>query len=295
MVLLRGGLDLTVNGMKRLAWLTDLHLNFVERGQRAALYAAIRHAAPDALLVGGDTAEAADFADELRGLTEASGGPTYFVLGNHDYYRGTIAKVRAQAAALAKDEIPAHWLPAAGVTAISKSTALVGHGGWGDARCGDFLASDVILNDYVLIEDFRGLLPGGRFPHQLAPRDVLTPVLRDKLMALGDEAAAHLRRVLPDACRDFAEVLVLMHVPPFREACWHRGQLSDDHWSPHFTCLAAGDALREMAEKFPAVKITVLCGHTHSGGEAQIRDNLQVLTGQATYGDPRVQRVIEVP
>lgn len=38
-------------------------------------------------------------------------------------------------------------------------------------------------------------------------------------------------------------------------------------------------------------KLTVQCGHTHGGGEAQIRPNLHVITGPAEYGLPVVQQV----
>jgi hypothetical protein len=41
-------------------------------------------------------------------------------------------------------------------------------------------------------------------------------------------------------------------------------------------------------------KMTVLCGHTHGSGEAQVLPNLRVLTGGAVYGKPGVQRVLEV-
>ncbi len=37
-----------------------------------------------------------------------------------------------------------------------------------------------------------------------------------------------------------------------------------------------------------------MCGHTHGEGEAQILPNLKVLTGGATYGEPTLQRVLEV-
>ena len=41
-------------------------------------------------------------------------------------------------------------------------------------------------------------------------------------------------------------------------------------------------------------KMTVLCGHTHSPGFAQILDNLEVRTGGAQYGEPALQRVWEL-
>ena len=39
--------------------------------------------------------------------------------------------------------------------------------------------------------------------------------------------------------------------------------------------------------------MTVLSGHTHGGGRAQILENLTVLTGAAAYGEPAVQEVFE--
>jgi hypothetical protein len=40
--------------------------------------------------------------------------------------------------------------------------------------------------------------------------------------------------------------------------------------------------------------MTVLCGHTHGGGQAQILPNLRVLTGGARYGRLELQQVLEV-
>jgi hypothetical protein len=89
-------------------------------------------------------------------------------------------------------------------------------------------------------------------------------------------------------------VLVLTHVPPFREACWHEGRISSDDFLPHFACAATGTVLRDFADAHPERQVTVLCGHTHSAGEAVIRPNLRVRTGSARYGEPAVQDVITV-
>ena len=85
----------------------------------------------------------------------------------------------------------------------------------------------------------------------------------------------------------------MTHVPPFREACWHEGQISDDAWLPHFACKAVGDRLTALARAHPEHTLTVLCGHTHSAGVAWILPNLKVYTGAAEYGNPIVQRVLE--
>jgi hypothetical protein len=171
------------------------------------------------------------------------------------------------------------WLPRAGIIELTPNTGLIGHDGWADGRLGDYWGSDVLLNDYLVIGEFIG-------------RDAKERL--NKLNALGDEAAAHFRPVLPEALARFRHVIVLTHVPPFREACWYQGRLSTDNWLPHFSCKAVGDVLKETMAAHPDQQMTVLCGHTHGAGEAQILPNLRVLTGGAQYGNPRVDRVLTV-
>ncbi len=136
-----------------------------------------------------------------------------------------------------------------------------------------------MLNDFFLIEELRD---AGR---------ILLSVLR----RLGEEAAAHFRGVLPTALREHEQVIALTHVPPFREASWHEGRLSDDDWLPFFACRAVGEELRKIMTVHPHRQLTVLCGHTHGSGSCQVLPNLKVLTGGAKYGEPRLQQVIEVP
>ena len=47
-------------------------------------------------------------------------------------------------------------------------------------------------------------------------------------------------------------------------------------------------------EQHPDKEMLVLCGHTHGAGEAQILPNLRVLTGNAEYGKPVVQQMLEM-
>ena len=162
---------------------------------------------------------------------------------------------------------------------LTDAACLVGHDTWGDGRLGNAAGSPVILNDFLLIQE-------------LASLD--RPALLGRLNALGDEAAAHLAGQLPAALANFAHVYVLVHVPPFREACWHEGRISDDDWLPFFTCRAVGDVLAAAMRQHPERRMTVLCGHTHSPGAAQVSPNLEVKTGAARYGSPRVQEVLVV-
>ncbi len=255
--------------MKRIAWLTDIHLNFVSSEQCEAFHQEVASLGPDAVLLGGDIGEAGTFWQYLEEFAESLQVPIYFVLGNHDYYRGSIRRVRAAAELLSEESPYLHWLPFEGVVELSPETALLSHGGWGDARLGDFLGSEIILNDYVLI--------GGL----AEPDDLLEGTftsdkreLQQRLNHLGDEAAEHFRRLLPTALQRYERILVLTHVPPFREAAWYEGRISGDHWLPHCTCAAAGQVLLKSMREHPDRAMTVLCGHTHGGGESHVLGNL---------------------
>jgi 3',5'-cyclic-AMP phosphodiesterase len=107
-------------------------------------------------------------------------------------------------------------------------------------------------------------------------------------------AATHLRATLIDALQNHQHVVALMHVPPFREAAWHRNRLSDDNWLPFFVCKAAGDALRDVMTAHPGHDLTVLCGHTHGAGRCRVLPNVEVITGGADYGRPKIQEILHL-
>ncbi len=64
-------------------------------------------------------------------------------------------------------------------------------------------------------------------------------------------------------------------------------------WLPHFSCRAVGDVLKKCMSAYPDRQMTVLCGHTHSSGQATILPNLLVKTGGAEYGSPMIQEILE--
>ena len=276
----------------RLAWATDIHLDIAGEERAESFCAAVDASPARALLVGGDIAEARSLERWLKSLRDRLSVPVYFVLGNHDYYGGAVEPVRGLARDLTSERLA--WLPAVGVVELSESCALVGHDGWGDARLGDFAGSQVILNDYIVIKDLVEAAGSERAAEDPLAAWELKTDLQRKLAALGDDAAETLRPHLIAALDSFAEVLVLTHVPPFRESCWHRGRISDDDWLPGFTCKAMGDLLLETVSRRPGCRVTVLCGHTHGEGEAWPLRNLRVRTGGAVYGDPRFE-ILSIP
>ncbi len=169
------------------------------------------------------------------------------------------------------------WLPQTGVVELTPQTGLLGHDTWADGRSGAGAKSPIFLNDFMLIKELRE-----------------SRNLFKTLGDLGDEAAGYFKQQLPAALARFQHLIVLVHVPPFKEACWHEGEISGDDWLPHFTCHAVGEVLQQTMIEYPDKQMTVLCGHTHGAGAARILPNLEVKTGGATYGKPRVQEIISI-
>ena len=263
----------------RAVWCNDIHLDFLDRKAVDLYVGSIAEMTPDVVLVAGDISTARRITDHLGRMEELIDAPILFVLGNHDFYHGSISDVRKRVGRLCHRSQKLHWLNETGVYRLSRQTALVGHDGWGDAREGNYQNSPVALSDFFLIEELTDL-----------PREELVRVLR----RLGDESASHFRNVLPQALASHRKVVALTHVPPFREATWYDGEISNDNWLPFFCGKAAGDAMKDIMSAHPEGELTVLCGHTHGEGQCQILPNLRVVTGGARYGNPGIQPILEL-
>ena len=260
-------------------WLTDIHLNFAVPPRQRDFLQSLREALPDAVILTGDIAEADDVCEYLAMLAETLTCRIYFVLGNHDFYFGSIAGVRLRVSKLCERCSNLKYLTQLDVVEVTSSVGLIGHDGWADARVGDYERSVVMMNDYRLIAELSHVGKRERWP---------------LLKQLGDVAAAHVRRVLPDALARYERVILATHVPPLRDACWHQGEISDDEWAPHFVCQAVGDAILEIMAAWPERELTVLCGHTHGAGECQPLPNVRILTGGAEYGNPAITKLLDL-
>jgi UDP-2,3-diacylglucosamine pyrophosphatase LpxH len=254
----------------RLLWLTDLHLEFLSRRQSAAFLSRLAAQKPDAALIGGDISTATRIVQDLKAIQATLQVPVYFVLGNHDFYHGRIEKVRGQIRALCSEIKNLHWLEDAGCVRLDDDLALVGHGCWGDGRAGDFWGSNLELNDFYRIEDFKGLHRAERL---------------SLLNHLGEEAADYLGRFCREAADCCQRVFVLTHATPFWETCLHEGRPAPEGL-PFFCCQRAGEVLRKVASEFPKVTFTVLSGHTHHHACRQILPNLKSWVLGAVYNEP---------
>ena len=263
--------------MKKLAWLTDIHLDFLNLEQIQEFAYKARESDPDAYLLGGDISTAPLLHTHLRILEHYWQRPIYFVLGNHDYYKSSINAVRGALPDFLKEHNNLKWLPYVGVVELSQTTALIGHGLWADGRLGLKEKSTILLNDYALIKELKYV------NHQ---------ILFQNLNALGDLAVKELEPVLREALKFYDHVYTLTHIPPFEAATWHLGKTSNPQFLPHLSCHAVGQMMRQVMDEHPDKMLTVLCGHTHSAGEVWIMDNIFVKTGAAQYNHPHVQEII---
>lgn len=276
----------------RLLFCTDLHLNFVHEEQIKSFCRKIKAQKPSAVVITGDIAEAPSIVPYLgfMDLQLENECPIFFVLGNHDYYHGSIETVREKMTELfTYDEASKSileprlgWLGSSGVIPLTEKVALVGHDGWYDGQYADWFKSRVYLNDYLLIAELA---------------DNACPVLKlrhDKINELAKEAASYVEVQLLEAFKTFEHVYVATHVSPFRENATYQGKISDDNWMPHFSSKHMGDMLLEVASNYPHKKITVLCGHSHGGADNQIAENIRCVTGEARYRHPRINHVFEV-
>lgn len=263
----------------KAAWLTDIHLNFLNNDKVDDFLKVLSKEPVDCFLMSGDIGEADSVIDYLKRIEKILEKPFYFVLGNHDFYRGAIKTVKSNISKLIKTSDQLIWLNKVEYIALTDETALIGHDSWADGRLGDFYGSTVELNDFHLISELRLVLKKDRI---------------EAMRALADQAAEHFKKVLPLALETHRKIVLLTHVPPFKEATWHQGETSGDDWLPFFSCKTVGDVLKKIMEQHPSSEMTVLCGHCHSSGECQVLPNLKVFTGGVEYGSPKIQRILKI-
>ncbi len=260
----------------RLAWLTDLHLPFVNDYER--FFESLAALPADAFVITGDIADAPRTPLYLRSLVLFVDKPVYFVYGNHDLYHGSVEKARAEARLLCVSTPNLHYLSDGAVIELTPQTALIGHDGWADGRFGNWAMSYLELNDYYLIKELAVRTKAERL---------------NGIQALAAEAAAAITEGLTQAMASYAHVIVATHVPPFREVCWHAGKIGDDDGLPHFSSKVFGEAILKVAAAHPESRVTVLCGHTHNPAKAQIAPNVYAIAGEAEYGRTAVQEIFE--
>ena len=252
--------------MKRLLWITDAHLDHLSPALEEEWLDQVVNAGSDMLLLGGDLANARGFNRILNLIKKEYPGQVALVAGNHDYYHTSIVALRAELT-IHHSERSVIFEPGCRTTPLPLADGiyLCGSGGWGDATAGCARASGMSLNDEWFIAELR------------------THNLTKKLRELGAESANHLQIQLDAIPADATNVIILTHVPPWPDACWHQGRKSDALALARFCWQAGGTVISQAAGQRPQTQFIVLCGHTHSDGIWQ-HQNITCHTAGSTYG-----------
>lgn len=261
--------------MTKLCWITDPHFDHLNSVGRFDGYGSDIDA--DAVLITGDIAESHSVVMLMEHFTMQFLKPVYFVLGNHDFYGGSIFDTKAKVAQ-AFDGTLASFLDNAKPCLLDDNTAVTGHSGFYDAVYGDPYYSKVEMGDFSIIQELKDNFQRATW---------CFPYARGRLIKflekLGKAAAHEARASLLKALEQRRDVIFLTHVPPFREVTVHRGEISDDNWMPWFSSAAMGNMLEEVADNHPDNRILVLTGHSHGASRSLRSKNLVALGGAADY------------
>lgn len=282
-----------------ISWAADIHCDQVGEKAVENFVDKVREQNPSVLLLAGDIdlgkenpvreplnqiVSANGLIKTVEKIRASVGCPVYFICGNHDFYYSSFTQVRQAANELGQRVDGLHYIHETEGIELEKDTVLVGHDGWADSRSGKFYESELVLSDFFLIEDIK----------VERAQDITKLETKAKLEALGDASAAYAKKVLPRLLTKYKKVIFLTHVPPFRDASWHEGKLSDDGDAPFLVNQALGESLVDVMKEHPDNELLVFCGHTHCRTTYQAQHNLTVLTAGAEYGAPAPQIPIKV-
>lgn len=277
----------------KLAWLTDVHMDFLSPHRLELFINDLVKSDADAFLITGDISTARDLKEHLTIIANNVVVPIYYVLGNHDYWYGSIESVRALTVELEKEFPHLIWLGNRQFVKLTDTAALVGHDGWYDAINGTWKSGSFEMPDWYFIKEF--LDAGCAHFYSRGHWIIDYPRVVGKARALAQEGANHIEQGIDVAiAAGFKRILTATHVPPFPDSHMHEGKVGDDHAQPWFTSALYGDVLTGASVKYPDNVFVSFSGHTHGEHKGQHGHNLYVHVGGATYGRPMIQSLIEL-
>ena len=248
--------------IETISWITDPHLNHLEKPNE--VIEAWAEEPTDALVITGDIADAGSIEWYLKRIDETVQKPVYLVLGNHDFYGGSLEGVdKTVEAVVEKSENLFCPKYSDAPLVLNDHWCLAGHHGWYDAGYGDGLNSRAELWDWDMIDELR----------ECSDKEQRLGLLR----SLGSISANHVFEQLKDV--QTKNVLIMTHVPPYKELCKYRGVQTDDSWLPWYANRSMGLALDRIRH---ANKL-VLSGHTHSYAKVE-KVGQTCLAGTANFG-----------
>lgn len=277
----------------KIAFFTDIHLNFLSKENLDLFCKTANETKSDAIVISGDIAESQNIEYYLDYLDQNIDIRKYFVLGNHDFYNGSITETRKKVGAkYSTINSKTVYLTTAGFVPITERTAIVGHDGWYDGGYANWFNSRLDMTDYHIIKEISDKTCEISSWQEGRP---VKEIQFSKIQELAKESALHvIEQTMKAFEAGFENVIVATHVPPFPELSTYRGKMSDDTWLPHFSSKHMGVALLELANNNKNKTIMVLCGHSHGKAYYKPLPNLSGFCGEAEYGRITISNLIEI-
>jgi len=277
----------------KLAWCTDIHQDFLSPARRELFLKDMNDVGADAFLITGDISTARELKDHLTIIATNVTVPIYYVLGNHDYWYGSIEGVQQLVKELEEQFPHLIYLGHRSYVKLTDTAALVGHDAWYDAINGDWKKGSFAMPDWYYIKEFADA--GCAEFYARGHYNINYQRVVGTSRALAARYAAHIEKGIDEAvAAGFKQIIVATHVPPYPESHWHEGKIGDDHAQPWFTSALFGDVLTSASVKYPDNVFVSFSGHTHGEYHGQHAHNLTVHVGGARYGRPEVQTMIEL-
>lgn len=270
--------------MKKIAWATDLHLNFLEQDHLENVINQFANLPVDGYLLTGDISEAPVLEAHLKQFESTVKRPIYFVLGNHDVWHSSFQKVHSEIASLSLKNENLNWLQSSDPIFITDKTAIVGADGWYDGGYGDWRHSGIQMNDWWRVEEF----------HEFIATSNLQGIM-SFCAKIANDCAISASSKLKNAFSRVDHCLFATHIPPWLQISRYRGRETDIHAQPYYISKCMGDMLvNTMGDLQKSKKLEVFAGHTHFEGSAQINSQIFARVGGAEYYKPTLVDIIEV-
>ena len=263
--------------MPKFAWMTDLHMNFLSQKKIAEFVDSVDPEI-DGIIVTGDISTGPQVSEHLRHLEEKLRKPIWFILGNHDFYRSSFAKIEKQMDLLKEHSPNLIYLTSSGVIPLTQNIGLIGHDGWYDAAWKEPLTSLVFIWDWFCIADFRALFSN---KERLG-------LSRER----AEQAAMVVRERLRQALSTYSTVILATHFPPWPEADPCSFSISEKFWHPYNSSRVMGEMLSLEMSAHPDKKLIVLAGHTHGDSHISVGKNIDVRVGGAARGSCSVKEYL---
>ena len=77
----------------KICWVTDPHLEFLNRWDQEPFLDRLARQSGDAFLITGDIADSIQIGSVLDRLAQSVPKPVYLVLGNHDFYQASVREI----------------------------------------------------------------------------------------------------------------------------------------------------------------------------------------------------------